>query len=802
MAADPLTLRPTCKTMLRKFITPFLAGAAFVAHAQLNIEFVGQLSYQAIHNSNISNLWGYTDEFGNEYAIVGVNGGNGPGGVSVVSLADPADPQEVFFHPGLASIWREVKVWGDFAYITTEANSGGITIVDLGPLPQNTNLTATVWQAPDWGTSHSLFIDENGRLYIHGANRGNGGVIMYDLTQDPWNPVEVGSFDNWYCHDSYARGDTLYPAHIYDGFFSIVDVSDPANPVLLGTHATPNEFTHNTWLDDSGQYLFTTDERTDSYVAAYDVSDPTDIQFLHKLQSDPGSGAIPHNTYWLGNYLVTSYYTYGVAIYDATNPSNLVEVGNYDTSPFTGDGFNGAWGVYPFFESGRLIISDIQQGLIVLQPTYTHACWLQGTVRNANTQVPVGQATVVLNGTNNSSTTGISGIYGTGYHAAGTYSVSVSAPGYEPKTINGVDLVNGGVTLLDIDLVPLVAFTFQGTVIDAVTQEPLEGAMVQMTSEVYAYEGTTGADGTFAIPGVFADDFAILAGKWGWRTACPNVQSITSATGAITIPLDPGYYDDFELDFGWTVNSTATAGIWERGIPVGTTYLGAQCNPGADVPGDCGGQAYVTGNGGGQAGEDDLDNGHTTLTSPVFDATTVWDPGILYHRWFYNAGGSGAPNDRMRVSLTNGTETVLIEEVQTSASAWVQRSFRIADHIVPGPAMQLIVYVVDDDPGHLVEGGLDLFKVVELSGVGVDEAVLPGFQLWPNPAQDRFQVVLPHDDNAFLEVLDALGRVVLGPLPVRGGRADVAHDLRSGTYMVRVTDGRSAAMVQRVVITR
>ena len=190
---------------------------ALAATAQLNIDFVGQLDYQLLRNSNLSNLWGYTDELGNEYALMGVCGtdAQNPGGLSVVSLADPTNPQEIFFFPGPASIWREIKVWGDYAYVTTEAADGELTIVDLSPLPQSTNLPAIVWDAPGWTTSHSLFIDENGRLFIHGANRGNGGVIMYDLTQDPMNPVEVGEFDTWYCHDSFARGDTLYACLLY-----------------------------------------------------------------------------------------------------------------------------------------------------------------------------------------------------------------------------------------------------------------------------------------------------------------------------------------------------------------------------------------------------------------------------------------------------------------------------------------------------------------------------------------------------------------------------------------------------------
>ena len=61
--------------------------------AQYNIEFAGQLYYQELRNSDLSNIWGYTDETGIKYAIIGVNGNNDdPGGVSVVSLSDPTDP--------------------------------------------------------------------------------------------------------------------------------------------------------------------------------------------------------------------------------------------------------------------------------------------------------------------------------------------------------------------------------------------------------------------------------------------------------------------------------------------------------------------------------------------------------------------------------------------------------------------------------------------------------------------------------------------------------------------------------------
>lgn len=422
--------------------------------AQLNISQVGHLDYQALHQSNLSNLWGYADEDGNEYALVGVNGTEGDmasGGLSVVDVTDPANPVEVFFAPAPPSIWREVKVWGDHAYVTTEAQFG-LQIIDLSPLPESTDLPVTIFQGNGWNTAHTLFIDENGRLYVNGTNRDGQGVIMYDLTQDPEAPVEVGVYDFLYCHDSYARGDTLYAAHVYDGLLSMVDVSDPAAPVQLGTTTTPSGTTHNIWLDQSGRYAFTTDEVANAYVTAYDVSDPTDIVEMDRIQSDPGQEVIPHNTYWLDHFLVTSYYTSGVVIYDATRPGNLVETGHFDTSPFTGCCFRGAWGVYPFLPSGRLLVSDIEGGLYILEPTYVHAAWLEGLVTNAGTGVPVNQATISLGTADASDNTGFDGRYALGTSTGGTYTVTASAPGFQDAVVTGVQLIAGELTVLDIQL--------------------------------------------------------------------------------------------------------------------------------------------------------------------------------------------------------------------------------------------------------------------------------------------------------------------------------------------------------------
>jgi choice-of-anchor B domain-containing protein len=772
--------------------------------AQTNIGFVGQLNYQQLRNSDLSNLWGYTDEMGNEYAIVGVNGNNGgsSGGVSVVDLSDPASPQEIYFAPGPASIWREVKVWNDHAYITTEANNGGVTIIDLSPLPQSTALTHTVFIADDWDTSHSLFIDENGRLYIFGASRGNGGAIMFDLTQDPMAPVEVGVFDQWYVHDGFARGDTLYAAHIQDGFFSVVDVSDPSSPQLLGSQVTPNVFSHNVWLDDSGQYIFTTDEKPNAYVGAYDVSDPTDIQYLDKLQSDPGSNTVPHNTYWLNDFLVTSYYTYGVVIYDAMRPHNLVEVGHYDTSPFNGEGFNGAWGVYPFFGSERLIISDIQQGLIILDPTYVRACWLEGTITNAVTSAPVSQAILTIVGPGISEISALDGTYATGHHTAGFYTVTVSAAGYVTQTLTNVELINGVVNLLNVQLTPLASFSLQGSVIDAVTGDGIAGAQVVVKNDVYYFSATADNDGMFAMPAVFEDEYEVIAGQWGWITECPPMQMIGPGSEPLEIELEKGYYDDFELDFNWSMSGDASSGDWQRGIPIGTNYQGQASNPGVDVNSDCGDMAMVTGNGGGNAGDDDVDDGSVILTSPPFDVSAMLDPHIRYHRWFFNAGGTGTVNDRMDVYLTNGNDTAQIEFVGVGpgSNTWQQTQVRILDHMPLGDDLRFFAVALDISPGHLVEAGLDLFTIVELGPIGLQENDQDGqVQLWPNPNNGNFTIDIPKNCDR-IQIYDSMGRCVFTSNANGRNRMELSIELSPGVHLLQIQSSGGGSQVRSFVV--
>lgn len=338
----------------------------FEIFSQKNISFRSHLSYpNSLDSANrLSNIWGYAAN-GKEYALVGTNLG-----LSIVDVTDPDTCIALFTVRAATSIWREIRTHGTFAYVTTEGGSG-VTIVDLSNLPFS--IKDTIWKGNGMVENqidkiHALHI-EDGFLYLYGGNYKNGGMVIADLS-NPWSPDYVGEFEQYYVHDGCVRGNIAFPGNIFSGFFSVVDISNKSNPMLLATQNTPDNFTHNTWLSDDSKTLFTTDEKPDAYITAYDVSDFSDIKEISRYRHISDSGAIPHNTYVLNDFLITSYYTEGVTIVDAHKPDTLIEVGHYDTSPFSGNGYHGAWGVYPFLPSGNFLISDIEGGLFVLTPEY------------------------------------------------------------------------------------------------------------------------------------------------------------------------------------------------------------------------------------------------------------------------------------------------------------------------------------------------------------------------------------------------------------------------------------------------
>ena len=96
----------------------------------------------------------------------------------------------------------------------------------------------------------------------------------------------------------------------------------------------------------------------------WDVSDPANPDSLALIRASQfgGGEATPHNPLVTGDFLYVSWYDIGLQVFDISDPANPVHVGGYDTS----SAGLGNWGVYPFLGTDRVLLSDIETGLYIV----------------------------------------------------------------------------------------------------------------------------------------------------------------------------------------------------------------------------------------------------------------------------------------------------------------------------------------------------------------------------------------------------------------------------------------------------
>ena len=774
------------KTLL---LLSFLLPALF-SFAQLNVTFVGNLSY----NVDLSDIWGYQAPDSTEYALVGTNNS-----FSIVSLADPANPTEVASIPGANSIWRDIKVWGDFAYVTTDQGDDGLLIVDMTNLPNS--VEHYFWKPNLLGTGpletcHNLYLDEFGYVYLAGCNMNGGGILFLDVFTDPYNPIFVGAGDNRYAHDVYVRDNIMYTSDLTQGL-NITDVTDKTNIQLLATQTTPFNFTHNAWSTDDNEFVFTTDETNNAPVAAYDVSDPSNVIEMDQFKPTTtlGDGVIPHNVHVYQEFLIISYYSDGVIIVDASKPDNLIEVGNFDTFIPASTGFSGAWGAYPFLPSGTILVTDISSGLYVLTPNYVNACYLEGNVTDAADGSSIGGVEVIISSTDpNIDNTNVLGEYKTGQPTAGTFDVTFSKLGYESLTVPA-DLINGEVTILDVQLTASIPQVITGTAISALDGNPIPNAQFVIQSDAITYDITADANGNFT-ENVYLDDYNFFVGAWGYLHIA-EAHPVNVLDTAFVFELTEGYQDDFIFDLDWLVFGDASSGTWERDEPIGTSYQGGASNTGDDIEGDLGMDCYVTGNDGGGAGADDIDNGETFLRSPTMDLSNYNQPILSYYTWFFNDGGgnqSGPPNDTLKVIVTNGTGTeVILETITDSEGAWRPKSeFILSDFIDITSDMKVQFVSGDYGSGHLVEAAVDAFLVVDGMPNNTDDLMTTHLNLkaFPNPFDENLTIDFDTNEDfseAELKVYNLLGQnIETIAIPENANSVTLNSKWNEGIYFITI----------------
>lgn len=772
-------------------------GLSFAQSAK-NLSLTAHMTFPA----TLNDIWAYEAPDGTEYALVGRTDG-----VSIVDLSDPASPLERHFIPGPNSTWRDLKTHGSYAYVSNETGEG-ILIIDLSALPASISFRDTVIAGVS--TIHNLWAADS-FLYAAGIGPGyTGGIMMLDLRNDPWQPQLAGIYDTRYVHDVYTRGNLAYAGEINDGLLTILDITDKSTATELGSRSYINSFTHNTWLNDAGDVCFTTDELNAAYIYAWDVSDPTDIRQLDRIRSSLSNGtAVPHNVHVLNDYLVTSYYKDGIQIVDASRPTNLVEVGYYDTNPATGGSTNGCWGAYPFLTSGLVLATDMTEGLFVLQPNYQRGCYLEGKVTDATSTLPLSGVQITISATNLSEATATTGDYAIGVADAGSYTVLYEKFGYLPET-RTVSLSNGALVLQDVALSAAPTSSFDILVLDAQTNQPIEGAQVLAypPGETPTFSYATNPAGIANDPAIIQSTYSIIAGKWGYVTKEVNI-AVSGSVPSVSISLEPGIYDDFTFDYGWQVIGNATDGSWVRGEPVGTTVQGFfPANPDADITTDIWRNAWVTGNDGGFFIDDDLDGGVSVLLSPPFDLSTYTDPLLKFSWWLVNfQGGSGNnTNDDFVFELSNnGSSFVEVARFNNAFNyVWSAEEIRILDFLTPSQTMFMRVTISDETPDDVVEAAFDGFAVVEGANTAIGNALSTSqFRLYPVPVQEQLTIEYDLPGTATdlqFELYDLRGaRLATYPLPDHSTTHTIDFPHPKGIYMGVLSQGKQVLAVQKLM---
>ena len=314
-----------------------------------------------------ADVWGYTAADGREYALVALQNF----GMSVVDISGDT-PTEVAFIPtefGAADS-KDVKVIGDHAYLINEV--GPVQIIDLSD-PTNAVQVGTFEVQPGVGSggAHNVSVDDE-YLYVTGGRQsGNAGVRIYELS-NPASPTLVGEFrpthfQSPYYHDFYVDGDIGYGPNIYGGGVDILDLSDRSNPTRVSTFGYPGSGAHNVCGTADGNTVYVGDEigSAGNWTRIFDVSDPLNVEFEGDIIVD--AQAVVHNCYVTGDLLHIGHYTEGYRVFDVSDALAPVEVAFYDTFSPPVYGFGGVWSIYPFFESGRIAVSDRNGGLFVVE---------------------------------------------------------------------------------------------------------------------------------------------------------------------------------------------------------------------------------------------------------------------------------------------------------------------------------------------------------------------------------------------------------------------------------------------------
>ena len=325
---------------------------------------VGSWMYDNTYNE----CWGlFINE--REIAIIGSTDGT-----HFFDVTDPSNSNQVAFvqgaYTGGGVIHRDYHDYQGYLYaVCDEGNSSTLQIIDISDLPNSVNV---VYDSNIlFNKAHNIYIDTaTAKLY---ACASNSAMDVYNLSS-PTNPTLIYSYNAvGHVHDAFVRNDTAFLNCGNDGLrimdFSMVN-NQGDQPVQLGSLTSYPDagYNHSGWLNDAGNIYIMQDENHGYDVKILDVSDLSNISVLTTFNSGMNANSMAHNGIIKGNLVYIPYYHDGLRVFDISNPSNPIQIWEYDTYlPASYASYKGAWGVYPNLPSGNIIVSDMQTGLYIIE---------------------------------------------------------------------------------------------------------------------------------------------------------------------------------------------------------------------------------------------------------------------------------------------------------------------------------------------------------------------------------------------------------------------------------------------------
>jgi choice-of-anchor B domain-containing protein len=315
-------------------------------------------------------VYGYAEN-NKEYAIIGSTFGT-----HIIDVTNPTESYEVTRIPGAFSsssvTHRDYHTMGKYLYAVCDQGESTLQIVDLSNLPDT---AIVVYDSNDLFTrSHNIFIDTVSKKLYSCSTKGyddlgdywTSSLCVYDVS-NPIQPTLLHNMSEYIpgTHDIWVDNDTAFIN--CPGTGTIVWEFNGSPSQVSTFTAYPDFGTNHSGWKSGDTYVFA--EENNGYdLKVIDASDISNLELISSLNSEVNEFSIAHNLMIKDDLLYISYYWDGLQVFDISNPSTPSRIAYYDTySPENFGGYRGAWGVYALLPSGNILISDITNGLFVLE---------------------------------------------------------------------------------------------------------------------------------------------------------------------------------------------------------------------------------------------------------------------------------------------------------------------------------------------------------------------------------------------------------------------------------------------------